>query len=324
LKNWFKRNTFHSKEFSNMKKLIKLKEKQDLLISLGIPTLNEEDTIGEMVRLIHRTCMEEYPLIDELVVLDDDSWDRTREVASEAGAKVCLINTFLPEEGHYRGKGESLWKSLYLLKGDIIIWLDGDIKNMHPRFVYGLLGPLLKYKKIGYVKGFYRRPLKVGSTLHSAGGGRVTEILVRPLLNLFFPELSEIIQPLAGEYAGRREILEQVPFFNGYGVEIGLLIDIYKRFGLKAIAQVNLEQRIHHNQRLPALSKMSFAILQAFLSRAEEVGKLKILDELNDTLKMVRSYRGEHYLVDKKIKEIERPPIITLDAYREKKFNVRG
>ncbi|MEA3485133.1 MAG: glucosyl-3-phosphoglycerate synthase [Candidatus Aerophobetes bacterium] len=319
LQNWFKKNTFHSEEFSNMRNLVKLKEKQGLLISMGIPTLNEEDTIGKMVRIIRRTCMEEYPLLDELVVLDSNSQDGTRDAASKAGARVCLINTLLPEEGRHQGKGESLWKSLYLLKGDIIIWLDGDIKNMHPHFVYGLLGPLLKYKRIGYVKGFYRRPLKVDGTLYSAGGGRVTEILVRPLLNLFFPELSEVIQPLAGEYTGRREILEQVPFFNGYGVEIGLLIDIYKRFGLKVIAQVNLEQRIHHNQRLPALSKMSFAILQAFLSRAEKLGKLKLLDELNDTLKMVRYHKGEHYLVDKKIKEMERPPIITLDAYREKK-----
>jgi glucosyl-3-phosphoglycerate synthase len=147
--------------------------------------------------------------------------------------------------GTYRGKGEALWKSLHVTKGDIVAWIDTDITNIHPRFVYGLLGPLLRRPDVQYVKGFYQRPIKVNGQLQASGGGRVTELVARPLLNLFYPELSGVVQPLSGEYAGRREALMSVPFFTGYGVETGLLIDLHDRYGLAGIAQVDLEERVH-------------------------------------------------------------------------------
>ena len=317
MKEWLATNTFDCNDFSDLSKLVKLKKKQRVKISVCIPTLNEHKTIARVVGIIKKRCIEQFCLVDEIVVMDDDSTDGTPELAEKAGAKVFFTSQCLPEEGFYLGKGESLWKSLYVLKGDIILWIDGDIKNMDPRFIYGLLGPLLIREEIGYVKGFYRRPITEGTRLHSVGGGRVTEILVRPLLNLFYPELSGVFQPLSGEYAGRRKILEKMPFFNGYGVETGLLIDIYKQFGLKSIAQVDLKMRVHHNQRLGALSKMSFEILQAFFKRAEAAGKIKILEELNKSLRLIR-YHEKHYLTPKTIVEIERPPMTTIKKYRQK------
>ena len=320
MKDWFKTNTFECGDFSDLSELVRLKKKQKLKISVCIPTLNEHKTIARVVRIVKKHCMEQFSLVDEIVVMDDNSTDGTPELAKKAGAKVFFTSHCLPEEGFYLGKGESLWKSLYVLKGDIILWIDGDIKNMHPRFIYGLLGPLLTREEIGYVKGFYCRPIKEGARLHSVGGGRVTEILVRPLLNLFYPELSGVFQPLSGEYAGRRKILEKMPFFNGYGVETGLLIDIYKQFGLKSIAQVDLKTRVHHNQRLGALSKMSFEILQAFFKRAEALGKLKLFDELNRSMRFIH-YHEKHYLTPKTIVEVERPPMVTIKKYRQKYVN---
>jgi hypothetical protein len=210
-----------------------------------------------------------------------------------------------------------LWKSLYVLNGDIIAWIDTDIKNIHPRFVYGVLGPLLRDRRIQYVKGFYRRPLKQGDKLVAGGGGRVTELTARPLINLFFPELSGLIQPLSGEYAGRREALERVPFFTGYGVETGLLIDLLETFGLQAIAQVDLLERIHHNQTLPSLSKMSFAIIQVVIRRLEDRYKIRLLEEVNKTMDQIRYEPGRFFLETTEIRERERPPMITLPEYRQ-------
>jgi glucosyl-3-phosphoglycerate synthase len=212
-----------------------------------------------------------------------------------------------------------LWKSLYALKGDIIIWIDTDIRNIHPRFVYGLIGPLLMRKGIQYVKGFYRRPLQEGGKLKAGGGGRVTELTARPLLNLFYPELSGLVQPLAGEYAGRRQALERVPFFTGYGVETGLLIDMLENFGLRAIAQVDLEERIHRNQPLRSLSKMSFAIIQVVMQRLEGHHKLRLLEDINKTMKLIRYEPRRFYLEVEEIGVRERPPMITIPEYRQKR-----
>ncbi|MFC1704863.1 glucosyl-3-phosphoglycerate synthase, partial [Nanoarchaeota archaeon] len=206
-------------------------------------------------------------------------------------------------------------------KGDIIVWIDADIKNISPRFVYGLLGPLLTKKSVGFVKAFYERPIKLAGVTKSAGGGRVTELTIRPLFNMFFPRLSGFIQPLSGEYAGRREVLEKVPFFTGYGVETGLLIDICKRFGLKKMAQVDLVRRVHRNQSIYSLSKMAYGILRVFSLRASQFGKLiPIREQLRNTIRLPRKKDGDYFLEEKKIIEKERPPIITLKKYR-KKFN---
>ena len=240
---WFAENTFHAGEFREVAKLVDLKEKRGVTISLGLPALNEEKTIGLVIRRIKAALMDRVPLLDQVVVIDSDSTDRTREIAAELGVPVVRHSEILPETGTYRGKGEALWKSLHVLDGDIVAWVDTDIRNIQPRFVHGLIGPLLREPRIQYVKAFYRRPIREGGTLLAEGGGRVTELMARPLINLFFPELSGMIQPLSGEYAGRRALLESVPFFTGYGVEIGLLIDILEAAGLSAIGQVDLERR---------------------------------------------------------------------------------
>jgi glucosyl-3-phosphoglycerate synthase len=189
---------------------------------------------------------------------------------------------------------------------------------MHPRFIYGLLGPLLRRSRVQYVKGFYARPIEVNGRLQPTGGGRVTELVARPLFNLFYPELSGVIQPLSGEYAGRRAAFEQLPFFSGYGVETGLLIDILNRFGLEAIAQTDLEMRIHHNQSIVNLSKMSFAILQVFIARLESRYGVELIYNVNRSMKLIVQEPERFALEIVQIGDAERPPIITLEAYQER------
>lgn len=314
---WFAENTFHSHEFADLGALLSLKEKQGVTISIGLPALNEEETVELVITTLKRSLMDELPLVDEIVLIDSNSTDRTVEIAQSCGIPVYKHPDILPEVGSYRGKGEALWKSLHVLKGDIIAWIDTDITNIHPRFIYGLLGPLLRRPNVQYVKGFYQRPIKVGDQLQAYGGGRVTELVARPLLNLFYPELSGIIQPLSGEYAGRRAALEAVPFFSGYGVETGLLIDLHERYGLEGIAQTDLEERVHHNQPLVNLSKMSFAIHQVFIGRLEKRYGLYLLDKANRSMKIVE-HGPERFALDiVEIADVERPPMLTIPAYRE-------
>lgn len=317
---WFAENTFHSNEFSDMSTLIALKKRQGVTISLGLPALNEASTVGTVIDTIKKALMEDAPLLDEIVLIDSNSTDETVAIAQAAGIPVYQHSELLPDAGTHRGKGEALWKSLQVLKGDIVAWIDTDITNIHPRFVYGLIGPLLKRPQLQYVKGFYERPLTghdpAQNQLHMQGGGRVTELVARPLLNLFYPELSGIIQPLSGEYAGRRAALESVPFFTGYGVETGLLIDLHDRFGLDGIAQADLEERIHHSQSLVDLSKMSFAILQVFIARLEKRYAVSLLDKANRSIKLI-AYSPERLALEiAAIEDTERPPIATFPMYQ--------
>lgn len=316
---WFAENTFHRGEFNDLQKLADLKSKQGLTISLGLPALNEAETVGKIISTIKKTLLDEVPLLDEIVLIDSRSTDDTVAIARDLGIDVHVHQDILPRYGAKRGKGEGLWKSLYVLKGDLIVWIDTDIKNIHPGFVYGILGPLLTEPEIQYVKGFYRRPIKVGNQTYEEGGGRVTELTARPLFNLFFPELSGIIQPLAGEYGGRRSVLERLPFFVGYGVETGLLIDIFSQFGLQAIAQVDLEERIHRNQSLASLSQMAFAIIQVFVQRLEEKNRIKLMEEVNQSMKLIRHKDTTYALDVKDIRDQERPPMISLPEYRERR-----
>jgi glucosyl-3-phosphoglycerate synthase len=234
------------------------------------------------------------------------------EIARELGVATVQHADILPEMGTFAGKGEALWKSLAVTGGDIVVWIDSDITGIHPKFVYGLVGPLLTQPHIGFVKGFYRRPLNLGGQLLTTGGGRVTELTARPLINLFYPELSGLVQPLAGEMAGRRDVLEAVPFFTGYGVETGLLIDILERFGLRSIAQADLEFRVHRNQTLLSLSKMAFAIVQVVVKRLGDQGRLELLEELSTSMKLIHYSPTELFLEVKEIQEHERPPIQSL------------
>jgi glucosyl-3-phosphoglycerate synthase len=315
---WFAESTFHADEFSDLKQLMDLKEKQGCTISLALPALNEEKTVGNVISTIKQALMDDLPLLDEMVLIDSDSTDHTRAIARELGIPVYIHQQILPELGARHGKGEALWKSLLVTKGDIIVWIDTDIVNIHPRFVYGIIGPLLLNRSIQFTKGFYRRPLKVNGKVQAGGGGRVTELTARPLLNLFYPELSGVIQPLSGEYAGRRESLEKAIFFSGYGVETGLLIDIFENYGLRSIAQVDLLERIHHNQELEALGKMSFAIIQTVLRKLETRYERAIIEDVNKTMKLIRSADGGYFLDVEEVAELERPPMISIPAYLER------
>ncbi len=313
---WFAENTFHADEFADLQRLTALKQAQGLTISLALPALNEEATVGKVIRAVKRSLMDKVHLLDEIVLIDSNSTDCTREIAAGLGLPVYIHQDLLPHLGPRRGKGEALWKSLLVTRGDIVAWIDTDIVNIHPRFVYGVIGPLLLNPRIQFVKGFYRRPLKVGDKIQAGGGGRVTELTARPLLNLFYPELSGVIQPLSGEYAGRRQALEACPFFSGYGVETGLLIDMLEKYGLASIAQVDLLERIHHSQTLEALSKMSFAIIQAVMRKLERHYERSFVAEVNKTMKLIRYESGSYFLDVEEIAERERPPMAELPEYR--------
>ena len=318
IEKWLNNNTYHHTAFQDLKELVILKEQQGLKISLCIPTLNEEKTIGKEIMIFKSELMSRYPLLDEIAVIDSGSKDRTLEVAASFGAEVYTAGDILPHLEPFRGKGENLWKAIYQLKGDIIVYIDADIKNIHPRFVYGLLGPLIKRKEVKYVKAFYDRPLAFSAdAIRPSGGGRVTEILIRPLFSIFFPELTAVIQPLSGEYAVRREVLEQIPFPIGYGVETSHLIDVYNLFGMSAFAQTDLDQRVHRNQETRDLGKMAFGILQTFLRRLENLEMIKQLPDLGTVLRQFQ-IRDEHFeTVEYKISESERPPMITIPEYKE-------
>jgi glucosyl-3-phosphoglycerate synthase len=320
---WFAENTFHASEFRDIRKLVELKERQGLTVSLGLPALNEERTIGLVIKRIKGPLMDRVPLIDQLVVIDSDSTDRTAEIASDLGVPVVRHSQVLPELGSHVGKGDALWKSLHVLDGDIVAWIDTDIRNIQPRFVYGLLGPLLRESRLQYVKGFYQRPIREGGKLLPEGGGRVTELMARPLINLFFPELSGMIQPLSGEYAGRRSALESVPFFSGYAVEIGLLIDILEAGGLSAIGQVDLERRIHRNQPLGNLSQMSYVILQGAIRKLEERHRIELLTEVGRGMKVINQERERFNLEVREIGDELRPPIQTVPAYQERRRSLK-
>jgi glucosyl-3-phosphoglycerate synthase len=315
---WFAENTFHADEFKQLHELLALKHQQGVTISLALPALNEEQTVGKVINVMKKELMDKIPLLDEIVLIDSNSTDQTRKIAAQAGVPVYIHQQLLERLGARVGKGEALWKSMLVTRGDIIVWIDTDIVNIHPRFVYGIIGPLLLNPQVQLVKGFYHRPLKVGKKMQ-AGGGRVTELTARPLLNLFYPELSGLVQPLSGEYAGRRQALERVPFSSGYGVETGLLIDIFERYGLNAIAQVDLLERIHHNQPLDALSKMSFAIIQTVIRKLESRFGRAALEDVNKSMKMIRYHENGYYLDIEELAERERPPMIEIKEYLDRK-----
>ncbi len=321
LQQWLAERTFHHSNFWDIKWLVEQKERQGVTISLCLPTLNEEKTIGKEIVILKAELMDRYPLIDEIAVIDSGSTDRTCEIACAFGADVYVASEVLPELGVQRGKGENLWKALYLLKGDILVFVDADIGNIHPRFVYGLVGPLLQIPEVHYVKAFYDRPIVYSNVLRPTGGGRVTEILIRPLFSLFYPELTAILQPLSGEYAGRRSILEKIPFPVGYGVETAMLIDIHQKLGLTAFAQTDLDQRVHRNQETTALGRMAFGILQTVMNRLEREQKLRLLQELPTIMRQFEASDGTYRQLEFDIREVERPPMIEIEAYRAKFYS---
>jgi glucosyl-3-phosphoglycerate synthase len=297
----------HHQQFQDIGGLLALKRSQR--ISVCIPTLNEAETIGPIVACIRQQLMERVPLVDEILVIDSGSTDATRDQAAQAGAQVRLSADIAPESGTHLGKGENLWKALHCATGDLICYIDGDIRNFHAGFVTGLLGPLLSDPSVDYVKAFYERPLSHGDDLHPSGGGRVSEILIRPLLSLFYPELSAVLQPLSGEYAARRPLLESLAFPTGYGVEIAHLIDLAAAGKLAHVAQTDLEQRVHRNRSDAELGRMAFALLLVVLRRLERDGKLSLTDPL-PTLHRAWSFHGsDPREILTSITEPERPPV---------------
>lgn len=319
IKEWLQKSTFHYSSFKSVRRLIAKKKELGCSISLCFPTLNEEETVGKEISLMRRELMEKRPLLDEIVVIDSGSTDKTPQVSRDAGAEFYLSSEILPQYRSYRGKGENLWKSLYVLKGDIICWIDADITNIHPRFVLGIVGPLLEYPHLSYVKAFYKRPIRIQGELQYTGGGRVTELVVRPFFNLLFPNLTGLAQPLSGEYAGRRELLENLPFFTGYGVETGHLIDINRLYGLDVIGQCDLNVRIHRNQSIEALRSMSYRILKILLQRADDIGRIEIFQDISDSLQIITGVKNSYSIEKLKVWGTERPPMVTIHEYREKR-----
>ncbi|WAL63070.1 glucosyl-3-phosphoglycerate synthase [Amycolatopsis cynarae] len=248
--------------------------KRGTTVSVVIPARDEEKTVGDIVRTVRHDLMETVPLVDELLVVDSRSQDATARVAAEAGATVVAQDSVLPMLSGMTGKGEALWKGLAATTGDLVVFVDGDLYDFTSDYVTGLLGPLLTDESVAYVKGFYHRPLVGSSGTDADGGGRVTELVARPLLNMYWPELAGFVQPLAGEYAGRREVLESIPFVVNYGVEIGHLIDILESRGLDALAQVDLGKRTHRHQSTQALGRMAGQIMLTLFDRLERYGRL--------------------------------------------------
>ena len=275
-------------------------------ISVCLPARNEETTVGQIVATVRRNLVEHVALVDEVVVIDDGSTDATAEVASWEGARVLNVGDILPDVAPGSGKGNALWMSLYACDGDIVCWLDADVRNFGAHFVTRLLEPLLTDPAVGFVKGYYRRPLHGEAT----GGGRVTELMARPVISALFPHLAGFVQPLAGEYAGRRTLLETVPFVEGWGVEIGLLIDLVANFGIDALAEVDLDVREHRNRPLDELGPQAMAILVTGLRRAG----VPVDKRLAELVRYDDDQQAERIAVEIR----ERPPIITVPAYRAK------
>jgi glucosyl-3-phosphoglycerate synthase len=263
IEQWFARRTWQEPPWS-VAELVAAKRGRR--VSVVLPALDEEATVGAIVAAIVPLTMGPSPLVDELVVMDSGSSDATIEVASAAGARVVRRTEVVEELEPLAGKGEVLWRALAATTGDVLCYIDSDLVDFDPAFVPALLGPLLVEDGVHLVKGFYRRPLRLETSEVDTGGGRVTELLVRPLLAALRPELASVVQPLGGEYAGTRELLESLPFAAGYGVEIGLLLDTHAERGLDAIAQVNLGVRKHRNRSLLQLGAMARQILAATLA----------------------------------------------------------
>ncbi|MEU0035954.1 glucosyl-3-phosphoglycerate synthase [Streptomyces sp. NPDC006333] len=274
-------------------------------VSVVLPALNEEETVGEIVAVIRHDLMRQVPLVDEIVVVDSGSTDRTSEVAAAAGARVVHRDEILPRIPAVPGKGEVLWRSLLVTSGDIVCFIDADLREFSSEFVSGIVGPLLTEPGVDLVKGMYDRPLA-----GAAGqGGRVTELMARPLLNMHWPQLAGFVQPLGGEYAARRSLLEQLPFPVGYGVELGMLVDALHLVGLDALAQVDVGERKHRHQDGQALGRMSAAIYRTAQLRLAR-GHL-IRPSLTQFERGEDGFEPRTYSVDTE----ERPPMAEISEY---------
>ncbi|WP_328943367.1 glucosyl-3-phosphoglycerate synthase [Streptomyces sp. NBC_00250] len=296
-----------------------LAAKRNTKVSVVLPALNEEATVGDIVAVIRRELMSEaVPLVDELVVIDSGSTDRTAEVAAAAGARVVARDAILPRIPAVPGKGEVLWRSLMVTTGDVVCFVDADLRDFSADFVTGIVGPLLTDPDVDFVKAMYDRPfgpefngLASGKT--AGQGGRVTELVARPLLNLHWPQLAGFVQPLGGEYAARRSLLERLPFPVGYGVELGLLVDALHTVGLDALAQVDVGVRKHRHQDGLALGRMAAAIYRTAQLRLSR-GHL-VRPRLTQFERGEKGFEPRTYDVDTE----ERPPMADIAEYAHRR-----
>ena len=307
---WLARRTYKGGDFDPEELAARARDR-GLSISVCLPALNVEDTVGPIIASLRERLVREVPLVSEIVVMDSRSADATARIAAGEGARVVQDDEVLPELGPGYGKGEAMWKSLAGVSGEILVWLDADVVGFDPAFVTGLLGPLLHEPEVGYVKALYRRRLGEDDD----EGGRVTEICARPLINLFYPELAAFVQPLSGEAAGRVELLRAVPFFSGYAVELGLLIDLSRLAGLGALAQVDLGERTHVNQPTAALGTMASAISQAVLRRVGDEGR-GLADPVNGTYARPVRATGGYVLGEVDTRPRVRPPMAEATSVR--------
>ncbi|MGY1752174.1 glucosyl-3-phosphoglycerate synthase [Blastococcus sp. SYSU D01042] len=300
--------------------LVAAKRRTGTRVSVVLPARNEEATVGLLVGDVVERWMHRTRLVDELLVVDSDSTDATADVARAAGADVVATTEVLPAHGTRPGKGEALWKSLAATTGDVVVFLDSDLKGDVSHYVPGLLGPLLTEPQVQFVKGCYTRPLEIDGVSVPSGGGRVTELTARPLLNALWPELAGFVQPLGGEYAGRRAALEQVPFAGAYGVEIGLLIDLLELVGLGGLAQVDLGVRRHTSQSQEALGAMAGQVVSTVLARASRTGA----PAASGLLTQFR-HDGEGFVPRSTAVALdERPPMGTVPEYRARAAGLAG
>jgi glucosyl-3-phosphoglycerate synthase len=313
---WFEQRSYHHQDFHGP--VISVRGMERPTATLIFPARNVAGTIGDILTVV-ADLRARTGLPDQVIVVDADSPDGTADIARAHGAEVYSENELMPSYGPAQGKGDAMWRSLSVARGDIVMFADADTTDFRDHFVYGTLGPLLTDPAIQFVKAAYRRPYKQGEESVADGGGRVTELMAKPLLNLFYPELAGFVQPLAGEFAGRRELLSAVPFFTGYGVEIGMMIDVFAEVGLEGMAQVDLGTRQNRHQPLASLTRMSSVVLRTVamrqgLAQRELDGDEPGLWELRQPETYLHAVAtAEGLRLDEYLNElIERPPLARL------------
>ena len=323
---WFRHRTTSATSLAelDLSVLLRAKRRGGHRVSVVLPARNEAATVGALVTDLRERWMRRAPLVDELLVVDSDSTDATAAVARAAGAEAVATADVLPTHGTRPGKGEALWKSLAATTGDLVVFLDADLIGDVAHFVPGLLAPLLTDPQVVYVKGCYTRPLELAGDPRPAGGGRVTELTARPLLNALWPELAGFVQPLGGEYAGRRAVLERVPFVSGYGVEIGLLVDLLELAGLPALAQVDLGVRRHTSQSDEALGTMAGQVVSAVLARAASRRSGQTVPDASGLLTQFRHDGSAFVPRTSPVAVDERPPMDTVAEYRARQAGLAG
>ncbi len=313
---WFEHRSFHHRDFHGLAVTGSGAERPST--TLILPARNVAGTIGTILTIV-ADLRARTGLPDQVIVVDADSPDGTADIARAHGAEVYSENELIPGYGPAQGKGDAMWRSLSVARGDIVMFADADTTDFRDHYVYGTLGPLLADPAIQFCKAAYRRPFTQGEKSVPDGGGRVTELMAKPLLNLFYPELAAFVQPLAGEFAARRELLNAVPFFTGYGVEIGMMIDVYAEVGLAGMAQVDLGTRQNRHQSLASLTRMSSVVLRTVamregLAQDEIEGDEPGLWELRQPETYLHAVATEDGLrLDEHLNElIERPPMARL------------